>query len=104
MSETSTAKPEQGRAPEGSLAAVRETFGTLLVNEGAGAVLHKDYQGQGDRILINTTAEVIRGPKSGSSHEGGTAGTAFIDLALTPELAEKVHAQLGHALEELKKK
>ncbi len=92
------------KAPTGSLEEVREKFGTLIVKGVANAVLHKDYRGQGDRVLLNTTAEGIRGPKNGKASDMDEEGTAFIDLALTPEDAEKVYKDLGRALEEHKKK
>ena len=104
MTEHSGRSEQPSRAPEGSLQAVRETFGTLLVDEGASVALQPDYRGCGHRILINTTAEGIRGPKTGSSHEGGKPGTAFIDLALTPELAQRVYNELGRALTEYQEK
>lgn len=100
MTEQPSYSEQSSRAPEGSLQAVRETFGTLLVDRGASVALQPDYRGHGDRILINTTAEGIRGPKTGSSHEGGKPGSAFIDLALTPELAKSVYEGLGRALAE----
>jgi hypothetical protein len=89
-------------APEGSLAKVRETFGTLLVDSIAGSVFHKEYRGNGDRILINTTAEGIRGPKTGRTHDGGREGAAFIDFALTPEVAQRLYEQLGRAIKDWK--
>lgn len=83
-----------------SPAEMRADLGTFIVDDAADVALQLGYRGKDDRVLINTVAEGIRGPQTGTSHERGKPGTAFIDLALTPQLARRVHDQLGRVLEE----
>lgn len=86
-------------APKESLDGVRGTFGTLIV-ESASVVLHQgNYRGCGPRILILTEARGIRDPNTAGSNDVDDKEFAPIDLALTPEIAKKVHRLLGQALE-----
>ena len=103
--ETLNSEQQEQQRPDAleySLKDVREKFGTLLA-ESANCVFHKDYRGHGDRILINTTAEGIRGPKTGRASELSPEGSAFIDMAITPEVAQNLYKQLGRAIENWKK-
>ena len=100
MTEKQTHKSEL--APEGSLAEFREKFGTLL-SKTASSSYHRNYRDTGERILINTTSKSVRGPRTGKSWAGEEEpGTAFVDFALEPEVAEKLYEQLGRSIKEWK--
>ncbi|MBN1258458.1 hypothetical protein JXA05_01740, partial [Candidatus Peregrinibacteria bacterium] len=100
--ETLNSEQQEQQKPDAlgySLKDVREKFGVLLA-ESANCVFHRDYHGHGDRILINTTAEGIRGPKTGKASELSPEGSAFIDMAITPEVAQHLYEQLGRAIKD----
>ncbi|EKD56977.1 MAG: hypothetical protein ACD_58C00035G0005 [uncultured bacterium] len=78
-------------------------FGTLLVNDQVGSTFHRDYKGHGDRVLITTKAEGSQCPKIGKTHRNDKEGTALIDFALTPKLAQRLLEDLGKAVDELNK-
>ncbi len=78
--------------PKNPLEEVREKFGTLL-SESATSVFHKDYREKGDRIVLCTESEGIR----------GESGKAPIDIALTPEAAKRLKDSLEASLQNWEK-
>ena len=61
-----------------SLRDIREKFGTLIVEEIKVGMQSDNYRGCGRRIVICTTSEGIK----------GNGGKAYVDFALTFEMAE----------------
>lgn len=90
----SLTEEKEDKTPD-TLRGVREKYGTLIARPGSvGCIYHSDYRGLGDKVLIITTSEGIRG--------GG--GEAFIDIALSVEDARQIFEVLKEIFPETEQK
>jgi len=89
--------------PSYSLNDVRDKFGALLAEIG-GCNFQPRYRETGDKVLIRTLSEGIRGPKIDRASSVNREGTAFIDFAITPDHAKRLHKLLGDAIKESQQK